>query len=272
MKPLATSLVILLLLPMLLHAQRPDTVFFEDLTFDEIRDLIRGGARNVIVATGGTEDNGPHMIIGKHNYVLKYTTDKIARTLGNTLVAPIIAYVPEGAWEPAAGHMLKPGSISLPDDKGFTDLLEAAANSMKASGFKNVIFLGDSGGNQNGMKAVAEKLNAAWKGAGVRVLFIPDYYTKSHADQEKYIASKLGIPQAEIGNHANIMDTSEVMFINANWIRLTKLEKGTPANGVSGDPTRATPQLGQIFLQIKIDNAVSQIKQLMAQGGNQEER
>ena len=60
-------------------------------------------------------------------------------------VAPVIAYVPEGAWEPATGHMQKPGSISLPDDKGFTDLLEAAANSMKGSGFKNIIFIGESG-------------------------------------------------------------------------------------------------------------------------------
>ena len=263
MKIASTVLLILLLLPTMVHAQRPDTVFFEDLTFDEIRDLIQGGSRNVIVATGGTEDNGPHMIIGKHNYVVKFTADKIARALGNTLVAPVIAYVPEGAWEPAAGHMQKPGSISLPDDKGYLDLLEAAANSMKGSGFKNIIFLGDSGGNQAGMKAVAEKMNAAWKDAGVRILFIPDYYTKSHADQEKYIVDKLKIPQAEIGIHANIMDTSEVMFINSNWIRLTKMEKGTATNGVSGDPTKATPQLGQIFLQIKIDNAVAQVQKLM---------
>src|SRR5262249_45917313 len=115
MRVLALSMVLLLLLPLAVRAQRPDTVFLEDLTFDEIRDLIRGGAKNVIVGTGGTEDNGPHMIIGKHNYVTNYTSDKIARTLGNTLVAPVIAYVPEGSWDPPSGHMMKPGSISLPD-------------------------------------------------------------------------------------------------------------------------------------------------------------
>jgi creatinine amidohydrolase/Fe(II)-dependent formamide hydrolase-like protein len=118
------------------------------------------------------------------------------------------------------------------------------------------------------MKAVSEKLNTAWKGTGVRILNIPDYYAKAHSDQEKYITSKLGIPQADIGSHANIMDTSELMFINSKLVRLDKLEKGTPANGVSGDPTKATPQLGQIFLQIKIDDALAQIKQLMAQGSN----
>jgi len=111
-------------------------------------------------------------------------------------------------------------------------------------------------------------LNAAWKGTGVRVLYIPDYYTKSQADQRKYITDRLKIPQNEIGNHANMIDTSEMMFINANWIRMEKLEPGNTTNGVSGDPTKATPQLGQIFLKIKVDNAVAQIKQLMAQPSN----
>jgi len=265
---MAATLALLLLIPLAARAQRPDTVFFEDLTFDEIRDLIRGGAKNVIVATGGTEDKGPHMVMGEHNLVVSYAADKIARALGNTLVAPVIAYVPEGTWDPPTGHMQKAGSISLPDDKGYTDLLEAAANSMKASGFKNIIFIGDSGGNQAGMKAVSEKMNTAWKGTGVRIINVPDYYAKGHADQEKYITSKLGIPQADIGGHANIQDTSELMFINSKMIRMDKIEKGTPTNGVSGDPTKATPQLGQIFLQIKIDDALAQIKQLMAQGSN----
>src|SRR5260221_14392791 len=109
MRVLAGCLAVLLLLPIAARAQRPDTVFFENLTFDEIRDLIKGGAKNVIVATGGTEDNVPQMVIDKHNYVVSYSADKIARALGNTLVAPVIAYVPEGAWEPPTGHMQRPG-------------------------------------------------------------------------------------------------------------------------------------------------------------------
>jgi creatinine amidohydrolase/Fe(II)-dependent formamide hydrolase-like protein len=257
------SLALLLMLPVAARTQ--ETVFFEDLTFDEIRDRIQGGARNVIIATGGTEDNGPHMVLGKHNIVVAWTADRIARALGNTLVAPVIAYVPEGAWEPATGHMQRPGSLSLPEDKGFTTLLEAAANSMRGSGFRNIIFIGDSGGNQSGLKAAADKLNAAWQGTGVRVLYVPDYYAKAHADQERYIVDNLGIPADQIGGHANVMDTSELMFVDADMVRLERMEVGNATNGVSGDPTQATPQLGRIFLQMKIDNAVAQIRQLMAQ-------
>ena len=43
-------------------AQVPDTVFLEQLTWDEVRDLIAAGKTTVIVPTGGTEQNGPHML------------------------------------------------------------------------------------------------------------------------------------------------------------------------------------------------------------------
>src|SRR5205809_7257777 len=104
MRVIAATLAFLLLTPLAVRAQKANTVFFEDLTFDEIRDLIRGGAKNVIVATGGTEDKGPHMVMGEHNMAVTYSPDKIARALGNTLVAPVIAYLPERTFDPPPGH------------------------------------------------------------------------------------------------------------------------------------------------------------------------
>src|SRR5262245_12952307 len=73
-----------------------DSVFIEDLTWMEIRDAMKTGVDTVIVATGGIEQNGPYIVTGKHNYVLKGTTEAIARKLGKTLVAPIVPFVPEG--------------------------------------------------------------------------------------------------------------------------------------------------------------------------------
>src|SRR5687767_9299442 len=101
MKRFARSVLLLsCVLPAAAAAQRaPDTVFLEELTWEEVRDLIAGGKKAVIIATAGTEQKGPHMVIGEHKFVLEYTTDRIARALGNALVAPIIAYVPEGSWE-----------------------------------------------------------------------------------------------------------------------------------------------------------------------------
>src|ERR1043166_7358855 len=81
-------------------AQVPDTVFLEELTWTEVRDAIRAGKTTIIFPTGGTEQNGPHMVLGKHNFIVKHTAESIARRLGNALVAPVIPYVPEGSIDP----------------------------------------------------------------------------------------------------------------------------------------------------------------------------
>ena len=93
----------------------PDTVFLEELTWAEARDLVKGGWTTVIIGTAGTEQKGPHMVDGEHKFVMTYTADKIARALGKTLVAPVVTYVPEGSWDPPGGHMGKPGTITLPE-------------------------------------------------------------------------------------------------------------------------------------------------------------
>ena len=70
--------------------------------------------------------------------------------------------------------MKYPGSISL-TAATFEALLTDVASSLKANGFKTIVFIGDSGGNQAGMKKVAEALSFKWTAAGAstRVYFIP---------------------------------------------------------------------------------------------------
>ncbi len=242
----------------------PDTVFLEDLTWAEVRDLVKAGTTTVIIGTAGTEQKGPHMVDGEHKFVMQFTADKVARALGRTLVAPVVAYVPEGSWDNPGGHMGKPGTITLPEDR-FVELLVSAGRSLKAGGFTTVLFLGESGGNRTGMRTAATRLNELWKEAA-RAFWIDDYYTKSHADQNKHITDTMGIPADQIGGHANLLDTSEMLFVDPKHVRRNKLAPGGgyPNSGVSGDPTKSSAALGKVFIQMKIDNAVAQIKGLMA--------
>ena len=90
-----------------------DSVFIEELTWLEVRDAIRAGKTTVIIATGGVEQNGPYLASGKHNYVLRATTEAIARKLGNALVAPIVPFVPEGDISPPTSHMKYHATISV---------------------------------------------------------------------------------------------------------------------------------------------------------------
>ena len=90
------------------RAQTPDTVFLEELTWTEVRDAIRGGTTTIILPTAGIEQNGPHMVLGKHKFIINHTSQKIARQLGKTLVAPVMTYVPEGDLDPSSSHMRFP--------------------------------------------------------------------------------------------------------------------------------------------------------------------
>ena len=152
-----------------------NSVFMEELTWMEIRDAIQEGKTTVIVATGGIEQNGPFVATGKHNYVLQKTTEAIARLLGNTLVAPIIKFVPEGDINPPSGHMQYSGTISLREET-FKLLLIDIAGSLKQHGFQDIVFICDSGGNQMGMKNVTELLNEEWVNDEAQIHYISEYY------------------------------------------------------------------------------------------------
>src|SRR6187401_556 len=142
-------------------------VFLEDMTWTEVRDAIAAGRTTVIVPVGGTEQSGPHMALGKHNVRARVLSDRIAAALGDTLVAPVLAYVPEGAISPPAGHMRFPGTISIPDAT-FKSTVEAAGRSLRQAGFRHVVLLGDHGGYQPLLKEAAAALNKEWAGSGVR--------------------------------------------------------------------------------------------------------
>src|SRR4029453_17060946 len=105
-----------------------------------------------------------------------------------------------------------------------------------------------------------------WKDTAAKAYWIDDYYTKSHSDQNQYVTKTLGIPADQIGGHANILDTSEMLFVNPAHVRKNKLAPGGgyQNSGVSGDPSKSTAALGKVFLQIKVDNALAQIKAMTA--------
>src|SRR5687767_1548627 len=150
-----------------------DSVWIEEMTWMDVRDALKAGKTTAIISTGGIEPNGPWLVLGKHNYVLRANCEAIARKLGNALCAPIIPLVPEGRIEPPSGHMRSPGTISMREET-FQAVLTDVAHSLKMHGFKNIIMIGDSGGNARGMQAVSEALNPKW--SDTLVAHIPEYY------------------------------------------------------------------------------------------------
>ena len=241
------------------RAQAPASVFLEELTWTELRDLVKSGKTTIIVPIGGTEQNGPHMALGKHNRRVIVLSERIARALGNALVAPVIAYVPEGGISPPTEHMRFPGTITVPED-AFEKILESAARSFKLAGFRDIVFLGDHGGYQRADKAVAGRLDREWASAGVRAHAIEEYYRASEAEFPQLLESK-GYPEAEIGTHAGLADTALMLAVDPHLVRTNRLQ---PGMGVHGDPRRSNPQLGQLGVDRIVTRTVEAIRKAVA--------
>lgn len=241
-------------------AAEPPTVFIEKLTWTEVRDALADGYTTIIIPTGGTEQNGPHMVLGKHNAIVEHAAGRIAARLGNALVAPVMAYVPEGPVDPPSGHMKFPGTITLPE-RVFMQVVEYAARSFRAHGFTDIVLIGDSGGNLNGLNEVALALNDQWGGAGARVHFIAEF-TRGAAFRSWLLAQ--GETVEQIGYHAGIMDTSVAMAVDPSLVRPEHLAASDDfdTTGVLGDPQRARADYGEKGLAIQIDGAVARIREL----------
>lgn len=245
--------------------ERPNLLgppFLEAMTWTEIRDAIAAGKKVAIIPTGGTEQNGPHMILGKHNYIVTFAAGQMANTLGNALVAPTVQYVPEGDYNrPNFGD--KPGVISLPNP-AYERLLDAAVRSLRVHGFTDILLIGDSGGNQSGLTNVAKALNAEWAGTGVRVYALTDYYQKARLAIRDYLQKTFGWDAATVGSHAGTSDTSQLLYVFGDGIRMDKLmpNGGSPDSGVNGDPTKASAAIGKIAIDQKVGLAIEQYKTL----------
>jgi creatinine amidohydrolase/Fe(II)-dependent formamide hydrolase-like protein len=238
-----------LLVPLALVAGQAGaaSVFIEDLTWPELRDEILHGKTTIIVPVGGTEQNGPHIALGKHNARAKALAQKIAVALGNALVAPVIAYVPEGNVQPPTAHMRFPGTITVPDAV-FERVLESAARSFRLHGFRDVVFLGDHGDYQKSLTAVAALLNREWAASSHRAHAIPEYYRSSTIVYSQSLRDR-GYRDDEIGTHAGLADTSLAWAIDPTLVRRDKLASaaaGGKAEGVTGDPRRSSLELGQL--------------------------
>lgn len=232
-----------------------DTVFLEEVTWTELRDLVRSGKTTIIIPIGGTEQNGPHMALGKHNLRVRYLSEKIARKLGNALVAPVIAYVPEGSINPPTAHMRYPGTITIPQE-AFDKTLEYAARSFKLAGFRDIVFLGDHGGYQTDEKAVADRLDKEWAATPVRAHAIEDYYRASEGGFAALLKSK-GYSEEEIGVHAGLADTSLTLAVDPRLVRTDRLQ---PGDGARGDPHRSSVELGQLGVDLIVTKTVDAIK------------
>ena len=219
----------------------------EELTYMEVRDRIASGYSTAIIATGGIEENGPYLATGKHNVILRSLCPAIARDLGNALCAPVVAFVPVGSIDPPSRAMRFPGSITVRDET-YHALLVDIAESLRVHGFKDIVLIGDSGGNQRGMGEVAGELNERWAGTGVAAHFVIEYFTPGWEKTEQYTEEELGVFESKSdGHHDDIWVTAMMMVTDPSSVRYHERVKADLAsiNGVDIAPMEETIELGK---------------------------
>jgi creatinine amidohydrolase len=242
------------------HAQ--NSLFIEDLTTAEVSSALKAGKTTVIIPVGGTEQSGPHMALGKHNTRVHVLSGRIAATLGDALVAPVLSYVPEGNITPPTEHMRFAGTISIPE-AAFKSVLTGAAQSFRQHGFTHIVLLGDHGGYQKALKEVAAGLNRQWAGTPARAHFIAEYYSATDTAYVQALKAR-GLSDAQIGTHAGVADTSLLLAIAPGMVRPGKLAAAAAAGragGTYGDPRASSAELGQAGVDAIVSQASAAIRQ-----------
>jgi creatinine amidohydrolase/Fe(II)-dependent formamide hydrolase-like protein len=244
----------------------PDTVWLEEMTWMDVRDAMKAGKTTVLIPTGGFEPNGPWLALGKHNYVLQANCNAIARKLGNALCAPTIKHVPEGDIDPPTGHMTSPGTISLREDT-FRALLTDTARSLKQHGFKQIFFIGDSGGNQAGQRAVAEQLNKEWNGSTL-IAHIQEYY--DYASVMTFMHEQ-GVKENEKSDalHDDPAISMNMFATDPQTIRWDARVKAGKAtiNGVSLADKAKTSEMAKKIVEFRATKTVEAINKAIANKG-----
>ena len=233
------------------------SLWLADLTWTEIARAQAAGYNTVLIPTGGTEPGGPHLVAGKHNFIVQHTAQQIAARHGQLLIAPVLAYVPH-----PPPHRYYPGTISLPDDV-FQQVVEATAEGFLTQGFRRVILLGDSGANQAPLHAVAQRLARRWSHLTEPVVHLDQYY--SGHGQTHWLEQQRFSP-AQQGTHAALADTAELLAIAPQHVRQLPAPPSDPSASpppdYDGRPDWATPTLGAKLLELKVEAAVQQLQQL----------
>lgn len=227
----------------------------ETMTSPDVKALIEAGVTSVIIPCGAVEQHGPHLPLSVDADHADELAPRIAALLGNTVVAPTIRV---GC---SAHHMGFPGTISL-EKATFEALCRDYCVSLARHGFTRILLVSAHIGN---FPILADMLPR------LRQHISPHSSVEAFVDAMAMIATWRSAVEATggdgtyVGGHADIAETSLMLLLRPNTVRMPLIERGrlgvlgadeledmwrhglqaVSANGILGDPTGATPRIGQ---------------------------
>ena len=243
-----------------------NTVWLEELTQPEFRDLIKDGYTTVLIMTGGVENNDGNLSMNKHNINNKLLGEMMARKMGKTLVAPLVTLEPGNA-----GPNIQPGRAGpMLSQATYVALLFDMGNYLRSMGFKEIYYMGDSGGNGRGMQTAADSLTKVYADSPDKVSFkhIAEYYNHTSVIQP-YLQNELKIPEGiKIGASTGTSGLHEELGIDATMaladpqsIRFAQRVKAGQAeiNGIKFESLKWLQELGRKVAELRVTTTINAI-------------
>jgi len=216
---------------------------WDNLTWEDVRDLRVGGMDMVILPVGSTEQHGPHLPL----MVDTLFAEQVALAVSDNTGVPVLPALPYGC---ALGHTrFWPGTISLSPET-LSKVLEEILEDVIAYGFTRILILSGHVTNAAPQRVALERLRSRHHGLQIAQKHLMDASPRTLA---AYLADAEDF-------HANAAETALMMELAPETVRHDRLFDDpdrtqdlvfsyavpfTSEAGHTGRPTEATPEMGR---------------------------
>ncbi|MBC2608181.1 creatininase family protein [Pelagicoccus albus] len=232
---------------------------WEELTWEEIQDLVSSGMDAVILPVGATEQHGPHLSVGMDSILGR----KLCYEVSNTTGVPCLPLLPYGS---SLGHSHRwPGTLSLSPNT-LISVVTDIADWLYPAGIRKLFIINSHVTNEAPLRCALEMIRSKYDDFSV-ALFSTGKLTPEIADEFSSDASDW---------HANAAETSLILHLDPSSARPRKIASSddpdrttdcvfshpvnrTSLNGVTGTPSLASADAGEALFAKLHDSLVELI-------------
>ena len=235
----------------------------ELMTFEDVSAALKRGFDTVVVPCGAVEQHGPHLPLCMDADHAEALAALVAQLLGRTLVAPTIRV---GC---SSHHLAFAGTISFRAET-FEAICQDYCTSLARHGFSRIILFSGHIGNFPVLREILPRLRNC-VAQSIRIDAFVD--SEGWLNRWRKAVEISGGDPAAVGGHADIAETSLMMKLRPDSVRVDRFEPGhrgllsqeqlelmwkngissVTKNGIIGDPRGSTVQIGASCLEAIAD-------------------
>jgi creatinine amidohydrolase len=235
-------------------------VFLENLAWPEVATLREKNGGLLLLPLGATEQHGPHLPVAMDTLL----AESVCHTVSAKTAIPVMSAL---RYTVSQGHTAKwPGTFSLSHETFIATLREIASWAV-ATGWKRILFINSHFGNDAPARVAVDQIRLAHLGnlqvGLINVFHLTDEIWKEYTQD----AGDL---------HANRAETALMLHLHPDLVHMDRLTESddpdrtagkifcypvaqTSLNGVTGFPSRATPEQGKALFDAMVTSLCEKV-------------